>query len=99
VGDGWLHGGGNPEHLPGLLARLAAFREQEGTADRPFEVHVISMDAYTADGVRRLEDQGVTDVIVGFRWPYHVGPDHELLPEKIAKLRRYADDVIAKVKG
>jgi probable F420-dependent oxidoreductase len=99
VGDGWLHGGGDPEHLPGLLARLAELREQEGTADRPFEVHVISMDAYTAPGVRRLEEQGVTDVIVGFRWPYHVGPDTEPLAEKIAKLRQYADDVIAKVKG
>jgi len=99
VGDGWLHGGVDPEHLPGLLARLAELREQEGTADRPFEVHVISMDAYTAPGVRRLEEQGVTDVIVGFRWPYHVGPDTEPLAEKIAKLRQYADDVIAKVKG
>jgi probable F420-dependent oxidoreductase len=99
VGDGWLHGGGDPEHLPGLLARLGELREQEGTADRPFEVHVISMDAYTAPGVRRLEEQGVTDVIVGFRWPYHVGPDTEPLAEKIAKLRQYADDVIATVKG
>src|SRR5258708_8546467 len=99
AGDGWLHGGGDPEHLPGLLARLAAFRELEGTADRPFEVHVISMEAYSAAGVRRLEEQGVTDVIVGFRWPYHVGPDHEPLAEKIANLRRYAHDVIAKMKG
>ena len=41
----------------------------------------------------------MTDVIVGFRWPYHVGPDHEPLEEKIVKLRRYADDVIAKVRG
>jgi probable F420-dependent oxidoreductase len=99
VGDGWLHGGGDPGHLPGLLARLGELREQEGTADRPFEVHVISMDAYTVPGVRRLEEQGVTDVIVGFRWPYHVGPDTEPLAEKIAKLRQYADDVIATVKG
>jgi probable F420-dependent oxidoreductase len=98
-GDGWLHGGGRPEDLPRLLARLAELREQEGTAGRPFEVHVISMDAYTADGIRRLEDQGVTDVIVGFRWPYHVGPDTEPLPSKLDKLRRYADDVIAKVRG
>ncbi len=60
---------------------------------------MISMDAYTAAGVRRLEEQGVTDVIVGFRWPYHVGPDNEPLEEKIVKLRRYADDVIAKVSG
>lgn len=98
-GDGWLHGGGRPEHLPGLLARLAELRDQEGTASQPFEVHVISMDAYTADGVRRLEDQGVTDVIVGFRWPYHVGQDTEPLPPKLDKLRQYADDVIAKVRG
>ena len=75
----------------------AEFRRQEGTTDRPFEVHVISMDAYSVDGVRRLEDQGVTDAIVGFRWPYQVGPDTEPLAEKIAKLRRFADTVIAKV--
>jgi probable F420-dependent oxidoreductase len=97
TGDGWLHGGGNPGDLPGLLARLAALRAEYGTAGRPFEVHVISMDAYSADGVRRLEDAGVTDVIVGFRWPYHVGPDTEDLQPKVDKLRRFADDVIAKV--
>ena len=97
AGDGWLHGGGNPADLPGLLARLAALRAEYGTAGRPFEVHVISMDAYSADGVRRLEDAGVTDVIVGFRWPYHVGPDTEDLQPKVDKLRRFADDVIAKV--
>jgi len=57
------------------------------------------MDAYSVDGARRLEDQGVTDAIVGFRWPYHPGPDIEPLAEKIAKLRRFADTVIAKVKG
>jgi probable F420-dependent oxidoreductase len=99
TGDGWLHGGGDPAHLPVLLARLAELRRSESTADRPFEVHVISMDAYSVDGVRRLEDQGVTDAIVGFRWPYHVGPDPEPLPGKLAKLRRFADSVIAKVTG
>jgi probable F420-dependent oxidoreductase len=98
-GDGWLHGGGDPADLPGLLARLAELRRAEGTADRPFEVHVISMDAYTVDGVRRLEEQEVTDAIVGFRWPYQVGPDTEPLAGKLAKLRRFADDVIAKVGG
>jgi probable F420-dependent oxidoreductase len=98
-GDGWLHGGGDPADLPGLLARLAGFRREEGTAGRPFEVHVISLDAYTVDGVRRLEEHGVTDVIVGFRWPYEVGQDHEPLASKLGKLRRFADDVIAKVKG
>jgi probable F420-dependent oxidoreductase len=97
VGDGWLHGGGDPAHLPGLLARLAEFRRQEGTAGRPFEVHVISADGYSVDGVHRLQEQGVTDVIVGFRWPYETGPDTEQLPDKVAKLRQFADHVMAKV--
>jgi alkanesulfonate monooxygenase SsuD/methylene tetrahydromethanopterin reductase-like flavin-dependent oxidoreductase (luciferase family) len=95
--DGWLHGGGDPEDLPGLLERLGQLREEEGTADRPFEVHVISLDAYTVDGIRRLEEQGVTDVIVGFRWPYAVGADTEALQTKVDNLRRFADDVISKV--
>ena len=96
--DGWLHGGGDPEDLPGLLERLHQLREEEGTLDRPFEVHVISLDAYTADGLQRLEEQGVTDVIVGFRWPYAVGPDTEALQPKLDALRRFADDVISKVR-
>jgi probable F420-dependent oxidoreductase len=95
--DGWLHGGGDPADLPGLLEKLGRIRQEEGTADRPFEVHVISMDAFSVDGVRRLEEQGVTDVIVGFRWPYSVGPDTETLQTKLDNLRRFADQMIRKV--
>jgi probable F420-dependent oxidoreductase len=95
-GDGWLHGGGKPAELPGLLARLAQLRHEHGTAGRPFETVVISADAYSPDGIARLTDQGVTEVIVGFRWPYHTGPDTEALQPKLDSLRRYADDVIAR---
>jgi probable F420-dependent oxidoreductase len=98
VGDGWLHGGGDPADLPGLLARLAALRKEHGTDSKPFEIHVISLDAYNPDGVRRLEDLGVTDVIVGFRWPYGREQDTESLQTKIDNLRRFADDVIVKVR-
>jgi probable F420-dependent oxidoreductase len=99
VGDGWMHGGGDPGELPGLLDRLGELRREHGREDVPFEVHVISMDAYTPDGVKRLEDIGVTDVIVGFRWPYVVGPDTEPLQDKLDALGRYAEDVIAKVRS
>ncbi|EUA11487.1 LLM class flavin-dependent oxidoreductase [Mycobacterium pseudokansasii] len=95
--DGWMHGGGtSAEELDRLIARVKMFRDEQGTTG-PFEIHVISMDAYTADGVKRLEDKGVTDVIVGFRWPYVKGPDTEPLEKKIRHLERYADKVIAKV--
>ncbi|MBD2897336.1 TIGR03619 family F420-dependent LLM class oxidoreductase [Spirillospora sp. NPDC000708] len=97
-GDGWMHGGG-PDDLDELLARLHRIREAEGKAGEPFEVHVISPDAYTPDGVKRLEDKGVTDVIVGFRMPYAKGPDTQPLDKKIANLERFAETVIAKVTG
>jgi len=96
-GDGWMHGGGAPEELDALLDKIGAIRRAEGLADRPFEIHVISLDAYSADGIKRLEDRGVTDVIVGFRIPYQVGPDTEPLAKKIEHLNRYAESVIAKV--
>jgi Luciferase-like monooxygenase len=96
-GDGWMHGGGAPEELDALLSKIETIRRAEGVADRPFEIHVISLDAYSADGIKRLEDRGVTDVIVGFRIPYQVGPDTEPLAKKIEHLDRYAESVIAKV--
>jgi probable F420-dependent oxidoreductase len=96
-GDGWMHAGGDPEELDAMLAKLARIRDQEGRRGDPFEVHVISLDAYTPDGVKRLEDKGVTDVIVGFRWPYVKGPDTEPLARKIENLERFAETVIAKV--
>ena len=99
VGDGWMHGGGDPEELPGLIDRLQLLRREAGRQDDPFEVHVISVDAYTVDGLKRLEDAGVTDVMVGFRWPYEVGPDTQPLSDKIDHLRGYADRVIQKFRS
>ena len=98
-GDGWMHGGGQPEELDALLKKIEDIRKAEGLADKPFEIHVISLDAYTVDGIKRLEDRGVTDVIVGFRIPYIVGPDMEPLERKIEHMNRYAESVIAKVNG
>jgi probable F420-dependent oxidoreductase len=97
VGDGWMHGGGDPGDLPGLLVDLQKYRAEYGTDSKPFEIHVISADAYTADGVRRLEDLGVTDAIVGFRWPYTTEPDTETLQQKIDAVNGFADSVIAKL--
>ncbi|BCI55072.1 hypothetical protein NIIDNTM18_43500 [Mycolicibacterium litorale] len=94
--DGWMHGGGDPEELDGLLAKLGKFRAEQG-ATGPFEIHVISADAFSVDGVRRLEDKGVTDVIVGFRLPYITGPDTEPLEDKIRHLEWFAENVIARV--
>ncbi len=95
LGDGWMHAGSEPGTLEPMLARLSELRREYGRERLPFEVHVISLDAYTLDGIRRLEDLGVTDAIVGFRNAYEA--DTLTLEQKTDSLRRYADDLIAKV--
>jgi alkanesulfonate monooxygenase SsuD/methylene tetrahydromethanopterin reductase-like flavin-dependent oxidoreductase (luciferase family) len=97
--DGWMHGGGdlgNPEALDALINQLNKIRAEEGQTG-PFQIHVMSMDAYSADGIKRLEDKGVTDVIVGFRIPYIVGPDTDPLDNKLRQLEKYAEKIIATV--
>jgi probable F420-dependent oxidoreductase len=94
LGDGWMHAGGDAGQLAKMLARLAELRREHGTERRPFEIHVISLDAFTLDGVRRLEDAGVTDAIVGFRNAYE--KDTMTLQQKLDALRGFADRVIAK---
>ena len=56
------------------------------------------MDAFTPDGVKRLEDIGVTDVIVGFRNSYANDADSQSFDDKVGNLRAYADSVIAKIR-
>jgi alkanesulfonate monooxygenase SsuD/methylene tetrahydromethanopterin reductase-like flavin-dependent oxidoreductase (luciferase family) len=97
--DGWMHGGGDlgdPEVLDRFINRLKQLREEEGRTG-PFEIHAMSLDAYKPDGIKRLEDRGVTDIMVGFRIPYIVGPDSEPLENKIRAIEKYGEKVIAKL--
>jgi probable F420-dependent oxidoreductase len=95
-GDGFMHAGGSAAELHQCLRSLAELRAEYGRSG-PFAIHASSRDAYTLDGVKRLAERGVTDLVVGFRQPYSVGPDREPLQTKLDALRRYADSIIAKV--
>lgn len=95
LGDGWMHAGS--DDLEQMLRRLTKLRTEYGREHTRFEIHVVSLDAYNVDGVHRLEDLGVTDVIVGFRNPYYEPMDSQTLEQKLDLLRGYAEAVIAKV--
>jgi alkanesulfonate monooxygenase SsuD/methylene tetrahydromethanopterin reductase-like flavin-dependent oxidoreductase (luciferase family) len=97
--DGWMHGGGDlgdADALDRFINRLNQIRNEEGRTG-PFEIHAMSLDAYKPDGIKRLEDRGVTDIMVGFRIPYIVGPDTEPLDIKIRNIEKYAEKVISRV--
>ena len=81
--------------LDEFIAKLHAFRAEYGRENEPFEIQNMGASAYTPDGVKRLEDRGVAEVIVAFRDVYKKQPDPSL-EEKLATMRWYADNVIAK---
>ena len=95
--DGWLPAGMSTDELASSMATLTELRKSYGRDHLPFAVHAISMDAFTADGVRRLAELGVTHAVGGFSSfnPYGLAADSETLQQKIDALNRYADKVIA----
>jgi len=96
LGDGWMHGGGTAEELARMMEEVNENRARHGRADLPFEVHAISLDAYSPEGIERLEAAGVTDVIVGFRDAYQPGPDTQTLDEKLAMIDWYEGEILSK---
>lgn len=94
--DGWMHAGGGAEDLDKYLARINELRSERDLST-PFEIHAVSRDGYTPDGVKRLEEKGITDLIVGFRNSYAMEHDTESLEDKITKLKWYGDNVISKL--
>ena len=97
LGDGWLPAGMSTDELAIAMARLGELRKRYERDHLPFAVHAISMDAFTADGVRRLADLGVTHAVGGFSSfnPYGREADTETLQQKVDALNRYAEKVMA----
>jgi alkanesulfonate monooxygenase SsuD/methylene tetrahydromethanopterin reductase-like flavin-dependent oxidoreductase (luciferase family) len=95
VGDGWIGTGQTPEQAQGLLGRLAALRREAGRDREPFEAIVPLAVPPDPAVLRDLEAQGMTGTTV---WPfsYTIGPS-STLDQKRDAMRRFADEVIAKV--
>ena len=100
-GDGWIGAGMAFDELARVTARLRELRLECGRGELPFEIHTTGAESFTADGVRRLAELGVTHTGGGFgRFSgYQRERDTETLQEKVDALRRYADVVIAEVRG
>ena len=94
VGDGWMCAGANMEELTGYITRIRELRDEYGTADRPFRIFTTGADAFSREGIAKLEGIGVTDVVIGFRNVYEMEEDKPL-DEKIATLNWYAGEFIS----
>lgn len=93
IGDGWISAGSSFEELEAMINTINTHREEFGTIDKPFQIHAIGKDAYSVDGIKRLESLGVTEVIVSFRDIYKKQPDPSL-EEKLGMIDWYKNTII-----
>lgn len=98
IADGFIHAGGTFESLAETVREIDGYRKEYGRDHLPFEYQSMSAEAFSVDGVRKLEDLGVQEAIVAFRNPYAAEPDTQTLDDKIGALRWFADSVIQKVR-
>lgn len=93
--DGFTFISLNEEELVERLGLIEGMRKEYGRQNEPFSVFAGLATARTLDDIRRVEDLGVTDLSVLYRNPYE--PDSMSLQSKIDWVRRFGDDVIAKL--
>lgn len=101
MSDGWMPAGMAEDQLRTIIGRLGELRKEAGRDQMPFQIHATTMDSFSVDGVRRLEELGVTHTGGGFGSfnPYQLEADNEPLQDKIDAIRRHGESVIAKVRG
>jgi alkanesulfonate monooxygenase SsuD/methylene tetrahydromethanopterin reductase-like flavin-dependent oxidoreductase (luciferase family) len=94
--DGWISDLHTSAELAEIAATLRRYRAELGRAEAPFAIVAACLDAFDADGIRRLGDAGVTHYATA-PWILY-GGSWSSLEDKIAGLHRFADEVIAKLR-
>ena len=96
LADGWMGAGGMIDDLIPMIDRMNDLRREYGRTGE-FSIYATAPESFTADGIKQLEDLGVTHTAGGFgRFnPYGLETDPETLQEKVDNLNRYSDEVIA----
>lgn len=93
--DGWLSDLQTTDHIAECIGKVRGYREKLGRGGEPLDVMASANDAFNVDGYRRLEDLGVTHILT-MPWVFYGGVTEEVQP-KVDGLKRFADDVIAKM--
>ena len=91
--DGWMCAGASLDELRTYIGKINQYREEFGTADRPFKVFTTGHNAFSKEGIAELEDIGITDVIIAFRNVYEMEPDHDL-DTKLQQIQWYASEFL-----
>jgi probable F420-dependent oxidoreductase len=96
LGDGWVSDIHTVEELRGIVERIRHHRKEHGREGEPLEIVASAKDAFDLDGYRRMAEAGVTTLATMPWLPY--GGRTDALEDKLDGIRRFADDVIAKMR-
>ena len=96
LGDGWLSDLQTSDEIIDCINVIKGYRQEYGREHLPFDVMASPSDAYTLDHYKRMEDNGVTHILT---MPWHFYPNDKVdeLTQKSDSIKRFADDVIAKM--
>ncbi|MCA9529523.1 MAG: TIGR03619 family F420-dependent LLM class oxidoreductase [Myxococcales bacterium] len=96
-GDGWSSAMLPSKKLLALVEQIDGYRREFGRQDEPFEVQGVVTDVFGADGFKRLEEGGVTDIIT-VPWLLRGVPmQGGELQARVDGIDWFADHVIAKM--
>lgn len=96
LGDGWIAAGGDAESIGKMIGEIEEYRKEYERDHLPFEFQAMTADAYSPDGIKRLRDLGVAEVLVAFRDVYQKEPDDKTVQQKIDGMKWFRDEVIEK---
>jgi len=98
IADGFIHSGGTLEETKAVIDEIDGYRKEYDRDHLPFEYQSMTGEAFSPDGVKRLEDIGVQETVIAFRDPYKAEPDTQSLEDKIGQINWFADAVISKTR-
>jgi probable F420-dependent oxidoreductase len=93
--DGFIHAGGDIADQKSLFDEINGYRKDYQRDHLPFEFQAMSAEAYSVDGVKRLQDIGVDEAIIAFRNVYASEPDVNTVAQKIEQINWYGENIIA----
>ncbi len=96
LGDGWLSDVHPARELAEIAERLRGYRREYGRSEEPFQIVAACKDAFDVDAYQRLEERGITH-LMAVPWLLYGKPADSLEAKRDA-IRRFADDVILKMR-
>jgi probable F420-dependent oxidoreductase len=98
LGDGWISAGVSIDEAKTMIDKINQYRDEAGTLSHSnYQFQIMSEAGYSVDGVKKLEELGVTEVIIAFRNAYEGGEDNRTLEGMKAEINWFSDEVIQKV--